>query len=60
LRAGEHVVIGGEDLLATNSKDIPNRVAPRTSTQHRLDGTQLSIELPKILSTITRAPAGDG
>ena len=54
LRVVEHVVIGGEDLLATNSKDMPNRVAPRTSTQHRLDGSQLSVELPKVSWTMTR------
>jgi alpha-L-arabinofuranosidase len=54
LQVVEHVVIGGMDLLATNSKDMPNRVSPRTSTQHRLDGTQLSVELPKVSWTMTR------
>lgn len=50
----EHVVIGGEDLLATNSKETPDRVAPRTSTRHRLDGTRLSAELPPVSWTMTR------
>jgi alpha-N-arabinofuranosidase len=54
LQVIEHVVIGGEDLLATNSKLMPNRVAPRTSAQHHLDGTQLSVELPQVSWTMTR------
>jgi alpha-L-arabinofuranosidase len=54
LQVIEHVVIGGEDLLATNSKGTPDRVVPRTSTRHRLDGIRLSVELPPVSWTMTR------
>lgn len=54
LQVVEHVVMGGQDLLATNSKDTPNRVAPRTSGQHSVDGGQLSVELPPLSWTMIR------
>jgi alpha-N-arabinofuranosidase len=54
LQVVEHVVMGGQDLLATNSKDRPNRVTPRTSSQHHLDGARLSVELPRVSWTMTR------
>jgi len=50
----EHLVLGGSDLPATNTKDAPNRVGPRTSTQHVLDGDQLSVELPPVSWSMTR------
>jgi len=53
----EHVVLGGEDLLATNSKATPNRVAPRTSSRHGIDAGTLSVELPPVSwSMIRTAP----
>ncbi len=54
LEVVEHVVIGGEDLLATNSKETADKVIPRTSLRHRLDGTRLSVELPPVSWTMTR------
>jgi alpha-N-arabinofuranosidase len=54
LRVVEHVVMGGGDLLATNSKDTPNRVVPRTSDKHSVDGGRLSVELPPMSWTMTR------
>ena len=35
LQVVEHLVLGGEDLLASNSRDAPNRVAPRSQRQPR-------------------------
>jgi alpha-N-arabinofuranosidase len=50
----EHLVLGGEDLLATNSKDTPNRVAPRTSSQHGINTAALSAELPPVSWSMIR------
>lgn len=50
----EHVVLGGADLLATNSEQFPDRVAPRSSTGHQLDGDQLTIELPPVSWSLIR------
>jgi alpha-L-arabinofuranosidase len=57
----EHLVLGGENLLASNSKDAPNRVAPRSSTKHALDDGYISVELPPVSWTMTRLSplAGD-
>jgi alpha-N-arabinofuranosidase len=54
MRVVEHVVMGGQDLLATNSKDTPNRVGPRTSGQHSIDGGLLTAGLPPMSWTMTR------
>ena len=54
----EHLVIGGTDLQATNSKAFPNRVAPRSSTGHDLTEGSLSLQLPPVSwSMIRLAPA---
>jgi len=54
----EHTVLGGADFLATNSKQTPNRVSPRSSTSHRIDGDLLCIDLPPVSwSMIRTAPA---
>ncbi|WP_307795308.1 arabinosylfuranosidase ArfA [Actinacidiphila acididurans] len=53
----EHVVLGGQDLLATNSKSAPRRVEPRTSTRHFVEPSSLSAELPPVSwSMIRTAP----
>jgi alpha-N-arabinofuranosidase len=54
MRVVEHVVMGGQDLLATNSKDTPNRVGPRTSGQHSIDGGLLTAGLPPMSWTMAR------
>jgi alpha-N-arabinofuranosidase len=45
LRVVEHVVIGGGDLLESNSKQKPDNVAPRPSTDHATTGAGLSARL---------------
>jgi len=50
----EHLVLGGADLLATNSEQFPDRVAPRSSTGHQIDGDQLTIELPPVSWSLIR------
>ena len=45
--------MGGGDLLATNSKETPNRVVPRTSDRHSVNA-RLSVELPPMSWTMTR------
>jgi alpha-N-arabinofuranosidase len=54
LRVVEHVVIGGRDLLETNSKQKPDRVSPRPSTQNELDGATLILELPPVSWSMIR------
>ena len=54
LQVVEHLVLGGEDLLASNSRDAPNRVAPRTSASHAVDDGYVTIELPPVSWTMTR------
>ncbi|WP_328473745.1 arabinosylfuranosidase ArfA [Streptomyces sp. NBC_00448] len=50
----EHVVLGGRDLLATNSKAAPRRVEPRSSTRHSAGPKGLSVELPPVSWTMVR------
>jgi alpha-N-arabinofuranosidase len=50
----EHILIGGFDLLATNSKEMPNRVSPRLSDAHKVEGTNLSVELPPVSWSMVR------
>ncbi|MFL4910340.1 alpha-N-arabinofuranosidase [Streptomyces sp. MMS24-I2-30] len=53
----EHVLLGGQDLLATNSKAAPRRVEPRSSTHHQVEPTGLSAQLPPVSwSMIRTAP----
>jgi alpha-N-arabinofuranosidase len=54
----EHVVLGGQDLLATNSKAAPRRVEPRTSSRHFVESTGLSAELPPVSWTMIRTVPG--
>jgi alpha-N-arabinofuranosidase len=50
----EHVVLGGIDLLATNSKHMPDTVAPRSSTSNKIVGRSLRVELPPVSWTMIR------
>jgi alpha-N-arabinofuranosidase len=53
----EHVVLGGQDLLATNSESAPRRVEPRASNLHDVEPTGLSVQLPPLSwSMIRTAP----
>ncbi|MFB7496605.1 alpha-N-arabinofuranosidase [Streptomyces sp. NPDC056161] len=53
----EHVLLGGQDLLATNSRTAPRRVEPRSSTRHQVEPTGLSAQLPPVSwSMIRTAP----
>jgi len=47
-------VLGGQDLLATNSKQTPSRVAPRSSDRHTIDDDRLQIDLPPVSWTMLR------
>ena len=44
----QHLVMGGSELLTTNSKATPNRVAPRPSSQHTVDRDQILVQLPPV------------
>jgi alpha-N-arabinofuranosidase len=50
----EHLVLGGTGLQATNTQEQPDRVTPRSSTEHTLDGTRLSVKLPSVSWTMIR------
>ncbi|WP_239133862.1 arabinosylfuranosidase ArfA [Rugosimonospora africana] len=50
----EHVVLGGDDLLATNSKETPGRVIPRSSTRHGIEDGFLDVELPPVSWSMIR------
>jgi alpha-N-arabinofuranosidase len=50
----EHVVLGGQDLLATNSRTAQRRVEPRSSTRHFVEPTGLSAELPPVSWSMIR------
>jgi alpha-N-arabinofuranosidase len=50
----EHVVIGGHDLLATNSQQAPERVTPQLSRDHATFDGGLSAELPPVSWTMLR------
>jgi len=58
LRVVEHLIIGGRDLLETNSKQKPDCVAPRPSTDHATTGTgtaaRLTVGLPPISWSLIR------
>lgn len=54
LEVVDHTVLGGGDLLATNSKAAPNRVLPRASDRHRFEGDVLHVELPAVSWTMVR------
>ena len=54
LQVVEHLVMGGGELMLTNSQDAPDRVTPRASTQHELDGENLSLVLPPVSWSILR------
>ncbi|MDQ2837181.1 MAG: alpha-N-arabinofuranosidase [Actinomycetota bacterium] len=50
----EHTVLGGSDLLATNSRQAPDRVSPRSSTSNRIEADLLCIELPPVSWSMVR------
>jgi alpha-L-arabinofuranosidase len=50
----EHLVLGGGDLLATNSKDMPDRVVPHRSDRHERTDAGVTIELPPVSWTMVR------
>jgi alpha-N-arabinofuranosidase len=54
LRVAEHLVLGGGELLATNSKDMPDRVVPRSSAHHDLADGRLTVELPPVSWSMLR------
>src|SRR6185312_3451760 len=57
LRVVEHLVMGGVELMATNSQSAPNRVTPRESTQHELAEGKLSVVLPPVSWSVLRLDA---
>ncbi|HEY3867107.1 MAG TPA: alpha-N-arabinofuranosidase [Actinocrinis sp.] len=58
LHVVEHVVLGGGDLLTTNSKEMPNRVAPRSSADHHRTDRGLSVVLPPVSWSMIRLDPG--
>ena len=54
LHVVEHLVMGGTDLMATNSQKAPDRVAPRGSSQHEIADGKLSVDLPPVSWSIVR------
>jgi alpha-N-arabinofuranosidase len=58
LRVVEHVVLGGGELLETNSQQKPDRVTPRPSARHELTATGtglgLTVELPQVSWSMIR------
>jgi alpha-N-arabinofuranosidase len=54
LHVVEHLVMGGADLMATNSQQAPDRVAPRGSAEHELADGSLSVVLPPVSWSILR------
>ena len=63
LRVVEHVVLGGGDLLETNSQVKPDRVGPRPSTDHAVAGTgtaaRLTVGLPPVSWSMIRLEPAD-
>lgn len=53
-RVVEHLVLGGGDLAATNTRDVPDRVVPRTGTGAAVNGRTLSVPLPPASWTLLR------
>jgi alpha-N-arabinofuranosidase len=49
---GDHFALGGENLRSTNAKTHPDRVVPRRSSDHTLDGSGLTISLPPVSWTV--------
>ncbi|WP_307844319.1 arabinosylfuranosidase ArfA [Actinospica acidithermotolerans] len=60
LRVVEHVLMGGADLLETNSRQKPDRVTPRPSTRHELVGERLTAELPPVSWSMIRLAPAEG
>jgi alpha-L-arabinofuranosidase len=58
LRVVEHVLLGGGDLLETNSQLKPDRVGPRLSTDHAVTGAgtsaRLTVGLPPVSWSMIR------
>ncbi|MFE5143769.1 alpha-N-arabinofuranosidase [Streptomyces fagopyri] len=55
LQIVEHLVMGGGDLLATNSQSAPDRIAPRNSTRHEITAdSRLTVDLPPVSWSIVR------
>ncbi len=53
-RVVEHLVIGGGDLGATNTRELPDAVVPRPGTGTRFSGRTLSVQLPRASWTLIR------
>jgi alpha-L-arabinofuranosidase len=49
---GKHLVIGGGSLRTTNSTARPNRVTPKSSTEHDVDGSVVTVVLPPVSWTV--------
>ena len=54
LHVVEHLVLGGVDLMLTNSRRQPDQVAPRTSSQHTLADSRLTVVLPPVSWSVLR------
>ena len=54
IRVIEHLVLEHADLKATNTGDQPNRVAPHTGDQSRLDGGRLETRLARYSWNVIR------
>ena len=54
LRVVDHLVLGGEDLRATNSAAQPDRVVPRPGQGSAVDGDVLTVPLPPVSWTVLR------
>lgn len=58
LHVVEHLVMGGSELMATNSQQAPDRVCPRAGTRHEIADGTLSVELPPVSLSVVRLAVG--
>ena len=54
MRVADHLVLGGEELRATNSAAEPDRVVPRPGRNSTVDGDVLTVPLPPVSWTVLR------
>jgi alpha-N-arabinofuranosidase len=48
LKSASHVYVGDDDPHATNTKQAPDRVVPRTGVDAQVDGGELTVALPPL------------
>ncbi len=58
LQVVEQLVMGGQDLEATNTADTPERVAPRHDSTTTVTGNGLTVALPPVSWTLLRLTTG--